>query len=802
MFDVFYQGPKPGLFPFEKTATSLANAAEQSRTCFFWYIDGQNDYSQFNFSYKPAPWEQHQIHTWPNQWQADGGVYFSRYDAVTNGIYNYHSDTYCHRLPNLDYWDYRDCDPASIDSRWAPDPEDPPYIYQFPVKWGRPNVDGPRYIVPGATEVKYLYDFEAQFNPQMSCWHVPEEINKDDIDFSWRPDPDHPAYVYHFGDEFQKSSGLTYTVPGATEPKFLDMMPTISEQPLVVLDIFYIDKSNSSSTKRYEKLVERYPHAQKIRYANSMMDTIKRCVQRAKTSKFWVISSENIYDDFNFEWHAEPWQGHMLHVFGSQWQKWSDTFLINRREFERCSSWCASLEEFPNLNFVKDQPVYIPDDLHDVYYIDHGNENSSLQRIQSRYNALKITRYVNTYLDTFKRIMATATTEYVWIISSLCDYTRFDFSWQPEPWQREMIHVFPSANQSRGDTFYIHVESFKKQMVELDMLDWFNVINYCEEQRVPRLPIPFVTYEGDDLITVIKQHEFKHPYTWFYHKNYDVVYNPSIWGEKDKKIVSFSPKNDYVLVPREAKNYISTQAYDYPYISKMPTLTAKPQDIIFISYDEQDADRNWAKLSAKFPRAKRLHGIEGMERALQAAADLSETDWYYAVFAKTEIADDFEFDFYPDMFQQPKHYIFYAHNQSNGLTYGYAGVILYNVNLVKTVTEFGIDYTMSAPHAVIPQISAIAHIGATPYQAWRSAFRESAKLAQIYDETQCVETAYRLKVWTTHAQGPNSEWILRGAQDGVDFYSTNKNSNNTLKQAFRWEWLSKQFALRYPEVDQ
>ena len=371
MFDVFYQGPKPGLFPFEKPASTLANAADQSRTRWFWYIDGQNDYSNFNFDYKPVPWEAHQIHTWPNQWQADGKVYLANKWCIDQRIHNYHSDAYAHRLPNLDYWDYRDCEPSSIDQRWAPDPEDPPYIYQFPVKWGRPGVDGPRYTVPGATEVKYLYDFEARFVVQQERWSIPEEINADDIDYTWRPDPDHPAYVYHFGDEFQKSSGLTYTVPGATEPKFLDMMPTLSDQPLVVLDLFYIDKNNSSSNKRWAKLQERYPNAQKVRYANSIIDTIKRCAQRTKTAKFWVISSENIYDDFNFEWHAEPWQSHMTHVFGSQWQKWSDTFLINKYEFERHISWANSLEEFPNLNFVKDQPVYIPDDLHEIYYIDH-----------------------------------------------------------------------------------------------------------------------------------------------------------------------------------------------------------------------------------------------------------------------------------------------------------------------------------------------------------------------------------------------------------------------------------------------
>jgi hypothetical protein len=43
MFDVFYIGAKPDLFAFEKSATCLENAAEQSRTEFFWFIHGAND---------------------------------------------------------------------------------------------------------------------------------------------------------------------------------------------------------------------------------------------------------------------------------------------------------------------------------------------------------------------------------------------------------------------------------------------------------------------------------------------------------------------------------------------------------------------------------------------------------------------------------------------------------------------------------------------------------------------------------------------------------------------------------------
>lgn len=799
MFDVFYKGSKPNLFPFELPANTLAEAAGLSRTKFFWFIDGQNDYSKFDFNFRAAPWEEHQIHTWPNQWQPDGGTYFANKYTIQDCVHNFHTDTYTHRLPNLDFWDYCDCRSTSIDLRWAPDPLDPPYIYQFPVKWGREQVDGPQYCVPGATEVKYLYDFTAEFNPQMDLWQVPEEINASDIDFTWRPNPTHPPYIYHFSSEFQVSSGLTYTVPGATDIKFVDMMPSKTGDVMQVLDIFFIDKSNASSRARYEKLLETYPTIQKVRFAVSMMDTIKRCVSRSKTTKFWAISSENIYADFNFEWHPEPWQGHMTHVFGSQHQKWSDTFLINRGEFNRCSGWCASLEEFPNLNFVKDQPVYIPNDLHDIYYVDHGNDDDGcLKRIQDRFNKVKVTRYVTNYLETFKRIMSTATTEYVWIVSSLCDYTRFDFSWQPEPWQKEMIHVFPSANQARGDTFYIHVESFKKQMVELDMLDWFNVINYCEEQRVPRLPIPYVTYDSDNLIEVIKQHEFKHPYTWFVPHFRDIQYNPSVWSEKDKKLMSFSSRNSQVLVPREAKNYINTQAYDYPYIGKMPMILDNSLDIVYISNGEPDAEQWYNHLVDCVQRpVQRVINVNGRMAAYKAAAELSSTPWFFAVFAKLEVNPEFDWDWQPDYLQGPKHYIFHAKNPVNGLEYGHMGVIAYNRRLTLATTDTGLDFTLSAAHAVVPVVSATAHYNTTPELTWRTAFRECIKLKDDVVRTDSIESKHRLNTWLSQAVGANSEWSIQGAKDAVEYYDQVEGDMDQLMLTFEWAWLKDYWATKY-----
>jgi hypothetical protein len=75
---------------------------------------------------------------------------------------------------------------------------------------------------------------------------------------------------------------------------------------------------------------------------------------------------------------------------------------------------------------------------------------------------VKTVRYFDNYKDVLTRIANTVEHEYVWIVSSVCDYTTgFDFSWHPELWQSTMLHVFASDGEKFGDTFYMHVPSFK-----------------------------------------------------------------------------------------------------------------------------------------------------------------------------------------------------------------------------------------------------------------------------------------------------------------------------------------------------
>jgi hypothetical protein len=793
MFDIFYKGPKPGLFPFELAAETLKEAARLSRTEFFWFIDGHNDYTGFDFDFRPAPWQMQYVHIWPSQWQQCGGTYFSNKQHAKNRQWHFNT-LVVKRLPDTTNWFVpKGIDTSTVDYTWHPSPLDPPYIYHFPSQWQ--SASGVTYKVSGATEIKLVDNFVVTAMPNKDYWIIPEEVNSTHIDFSWHPNPLDPPYIYHFGTEFQSSIGLTYTVPGATEISFAG---PIASDAVEILDIFFIDKSNISSKQRYENLLEKYPNMHRVRYANTMIDTIKRCASRSSSNKFWVISSENIYDDFNFAWHAEPWQSYMTHVFGSQHQKWSDTYLINRWEFERTVTWANSLEEFPNLNFVQDQSILIPDDLYDIYFVDHGNENDQLTQLQKKYSDIKSTRYVDNYLDTFRRIMTTASTEYVWIISSLCDYTRFDFSWQPEPWQREMIHVFPSADQARGDTFYIHVESFKLQMVKLELLDWFNVINYCEEQRVPRLPIPVHEYQGDNLINAIKSHDFKHPYTWFFNHDRGIQYNPSIWYAKDRQIVGFSAGNSYILAPRDAKSVINTQAYDYPYITKMSLFDETPLDIIYVSYNESIAETNYQHLVQTSKRSiKRVDNVTGRVAAYHAAANLSETDWFFLVPAKLEVNKSFDWAWQPDYLQQPRHYIFNAKNPVNGLEYGHMAVIAYNKKLVLETDDTALDFALSKCHTVVPLLSGIARYDTDPLIVWRTAFRETLKLKESVDKDNDIESNYRLTRWLTSAQGIYANWSIRGAEDAVEYYNLANGDYNKLMKSFDWAWLAEYYAKKY-----
>ena len=64
-------------------------------------------------------------------------------------------------------------------------------------------------------------------------------------------------------------------------------------------------------------------------------------------------------------------------------------------------------------------------------------------------------------------------------------------------------------------------------------------------------------------------------------------------------------------------------------------------DIIYLSYDEPNAEKNYTDLCRKIPWAKRVHGVEGSDAAHKACAELSETSRFITVDGDNIVHSEF-----------------------------------------------------------------------------------------------------------------------------------------------------------------
>ena len=122
-------------------------------------------------------------------------------------------------------------------------------------------------------------------------------------------------------------------------------------------------------------------------------------------------------------------------------------------------------------------------------------------------------------------------------------------------------------------------------------------------------------------------------------------------------------------------------------------------DIVYISYDEPNADENYADLLEKCPWAKRSHGVWGSDAAHKAAAALSETERFITVDADNIVNDDF-FNIELDMDRiAPSHVIsFAAKNVVNGLVYGNGGIKMWPVDVLTVCVHTKLHLQQTNEH--------------------------------------------------------------------------------------------------------
>ena len=217
-------------------------------------------------------------------------------------------------------------------------------------------------------------------------------------------------------------------------------------------------------------------------------------------------------------------------------------------------------------------------------------------------------------------------------------------------------------------------------------------------------------------------------------------------------------------------------------------------DIVFISYDEPSADANYAALKTKFPMAKRVNGVKGIHQAHITAAKKCFTKMFWIVDADAIIMGDFNFDYVVPNHQLDHVHVWRSQNPVNDLVYGYGGVKLFPRKLTIGMDTSKSDMTTSiSPHFIaVEEIANITAFNTDAFSAWRSAFRECAKLSsKAIARQNDEETETRLNIWCTKGSERRcGDFAIAGANAGREFGISNMADISLINN---FEWLQQQF---------
>ena len=217
-------------------------------------------------------------------------------------------------------------------------------------------------------------------------------------------------------------------------------------------------------------------------------------------------------------------------------------------------------------------------------------------------------------------------------------------------------------------------------------------------------------------------------------------------------------------------------------------------DIVFLSYDEPNADDHFDALCAEFPRAKRVHGVKGFDAAHRRAGEIAATAHVVTVDADNVVLDARLLSGRLDLAGRDRGRVlsFSARNRLNGLRYGNGGVKLWPRTVLATLRTHehadrgaaAVDFCWTIPYYQMNRLVSEVRATATPLQAFRGGFREGVKLniaggrlayeahrglapAEALRAHVGVNNRERLRVWcSVGADVENGDWAILGARLG------------------------------------
>lgn len=230
-------------------------------------------------------------------------------------------------------------------------------------------------------------------------------------------------------------------------------------------------------------------------------------------------------------------------------------------------------------------------------------------------------------------------------------------------------------------------------------------------------------------------------------------------------------------------------------------------EIIFISYDEPNAEENYSDLLNKIPWAKRVHGVKGFDTAHKAAAEISETDYFITVDGDNKIFENFlEIDIDFGLSDYKNSVLSWnSRNFVNGLTYGNGGLKIWPKSLVKNMKtheisenkKASIEFCWGINYIQFVNVYSINYTNSSPFQAFRAGFREGVKMTLIEGD-KCTPEAFKDRVWYENynrlmvwmnvgCDVDNGIWSMYGARLGVLLNFSQEFDYNNIRD---YDWFS------------
>ena len=319
----------------------------------------------------------------------------------------------------------------------------------------------------------------------------------------------------------------------------------------------------------------------------------------------------------------------------------------------------------------------------------------------------------------------------------------------------------------------------------------------------------FIEYSRSPAYTAtlaVKQTNTK--FFWLIDSSYEfldsmIKFEPKKWDNEYihifKLFQEYADKFQCYLIPREFKtDYYQEFFVNLKYINDFVVKADTLYDIFFLTYKEPNSWENWITLSSRFPQAQRIAGQKNIYKSHKEAAKKSTSDYFWIVDADNEVLESFDFDYYVEDYAFDLVHIWHSRNEINDLEYG-NGAIKLLPKMLFDVTKDGVDITTSLSNklTIVPKVASVNRFASSPWNAWRSGFREAAKLASnVIARSDQEETANRLTAWTTKGLDRRfGEYVIPGAVLGMQYGTENKGNQDALAKINDWSWLYEQFKL-------